>query len=110
MWWIGRVVRVKKKYGKTWGKSRQVVSLINPPTAEGGQGAGPVVEVMCNWYKQVGTQPGKYTYGIVDHQWLGLESIICVVSMTVQPDSPGIFHLDPDHMKAVIDHVNSKEI
>lgn len=77
--WLGRVEKIKQKHGKSWGRSRSVVELVNRPA----NGAS-TIQFQFNWYKPTDLSKTEFTYDTTDWQWIDLENVICNVKLTMK--------------------------
>ena len=83
-WWLGRVQKMRRRVGKTWGLCRNPVDL-NARKAAGVQvNSSSSIQLMLNWFKSA---PGrnKFKYDVTDTQWIDIDSVICIVALTYNP-------------------------
>lgn len=80
-WWLGRVQKMQRRVGKTWGLCRNPVNLMAQTTAGKKVSSSPSIQVMLNWFKSA---PGrnKYKYDVTDTRWIDIESVICIVALS----------------------------
>ena len=65
-WWIGRVQKIRRRYGNKWGACKQPVDLLDRPANVQQKGTStPSVMVLLTWYSK---QPGrhKFKYDVSD--------------------------------------------
>ena len=74
--WLGRVQKMRRKFGYRWVNSQTPIDLLNRPT-----GNATCIEVLLNWFsKSRGNL--KFKYDVSDSQWIDVDSIISIVTMS----------------------------
>ena len=83
-WWLGRVQKMRRRVGKTWGLCRNPVDL-NARKAAGVQvNSSSSIQLMLNWFK-FAPRRNKFKYDVTDTQWIDIDSVICIVALTYNP-------------------------
>jgi hypothetical protein len=106
-WWVGRVHKIRKRVGTKWGICRNPVDLLNKPAGSGKKVASNyIVMVLLNWFQIV---PGhfKYKYTGSDSQWIDLEAVISIVSMTYNSRT-NVYMLDDTDAQGLEEFVRNK--
>jgi hypothetical protein len=104
IWYVGRVQRIRRRYGKKWGVSRQPIDLQNRPTVVAKRAAGRATEeVMLNWFsKPSGCR--KFTHDCTNTTWVDVDSIVYTVCMSYDKQS-NVYWLDANDYDNLNDFV-----
>lgn len=103
VWWIGRVQCIQRKYNGRTGRTREPIDLLDRPGSDMG------VKVQFDWFSQIGNSKLKLAYNISDPDLIDLDCIISVVTLSVNPGCPNVFHLHPDDALVLDDFVKSQK-
>ena len=66
-WWLGRVQKMHKKVGKTWGLCRNQIDLMAYTSAGKKVNSSPLIQIMLNWFKSA-PERNKNKYDVTDTQ------------------------------------------
>ena len=85
-WWLGRVQKMQRRVGKTWGLCRNPIDLMAHTLTCKKVSSSPCIQIMLNWFKSA---PGKnkYKYDVADTQWIDIESVICTIALSFNSNS-----------------------
>lgn len=88
IWYLGRILSIRKKVGRCWKESREAIDLSSRPSY--------LVELNLAWYNEHNS--GKrnwYTFDLSDSDMISLDSVIALANLTYKPKT-GTYVLD-DH-------------
>ena len=98
MWYLGRVVSMRRKVGNCLKETRGPFDLLDRPLN---------VQIHLSWYQQAkGTR--TYTYDLVDNQCVDLESIIALANLNYDRQTKK-YHLDENDYKLFNECVQGKK-
>jgi hypothetical protein len=106
-WWIGRVQKIRRRFGSKWGACRQPVDLLDRPACIQSKGLStPSVMVLLTWYSK---QPGhyKFKYDVSDWKWIDLDAVISTVTLSFN-SSTKVYSVSEDDAKCLNDFVSHK--
>jgi hypothetical protein len=76
-WRLGRVQKMRRKYGTRWGNLQQPMDLLSRSTNT----SNVRVEVLLNWFSCARTN-NKFKYDVSDSQWIDVDAVISTVTLT----------------------------
>ena len=80
-WWLGRVQKIRRRIGKTWGLCRNPIDLMAYTSAGKKVSSSPSIQIMLNWFKSA-PRRNKYKYDVTDTQWINIESMIYIIALS----------------------------
>ena len=81
-WWLGRVQKIKRKYGNKWRTSRQQIDVQNRTVRLGNKAnTSQTCQVLLNWYSKTTNSSLKFKYDAADAIWIDGDCIISTVTL-----------------------------
>ena len=106
-WWVGRVQKIRRRFGSKWGACRQAVDLLDRPGSiqKKGISAPSVMVLLTRYSKQSGHY--KFKYDLSDWKWIDLDSVISTVSLSFNSTTK-VYTVLEDDAKCLNDFVSKK--
>jgi len=77
---------MQRRVGKTWGLYRNHVDLMVHTSVSKKESFSPSIQIMLNWFKSL-SEKNKYKYDVTDTEWIDIESVICIIALSLKTNS-----------------------
>ena len=99
-WWLGRIQKIKRKYGNKWGNSRQPIDLENRTIRSSNKSnTTQSCQVLLNWYSKTTNSTLKFRYDVADAIWIDADCIISTVTLNYSA-STNLYSLDVEDARS----------